>query len=492
MTPIVTLACFTLTFVFLRKVLPRLARHDLTFLGFNFAFLAILMNGSALIFLTVFLVISYALAAAAQRWKAIHIGFFIFPLVLIFAVFKKYYFPPLQPVYEHIPELIGLSYVIFRVLIIMLESRNTGKLVNPLSYLNYSVSMLTFMSGPIQRYREFSEDMKRFKTFTLDKKETLSALARFMGGVIKVIYLAAAAQGLQNYFMEARKWKTSMEDFDFVPMTFHDPLAFSEVLAPSLGFGLASLFYLVFLYFNFSGYTDMAIGLGRLLGFRLPENFKYPFAATSFLDFWTRWHISLSLWFRDYCFTPILKGMIKIGIKSPVIATLPAYFISFGLLGLWHGRTWPFILCGLMFAAASTANHSYRSVLKRVVTKETLTKLNESRFYQAFTSALTLFYISLAITGLWLPGDEFTSVWHSFSPAQAVLSFGLVIVCLAVCLYLGRAMLRRKEYAACACWVYGTIRRFNTPLWWGALAGLCLWTLLLPKPLDDPFVYFRF
>src|SRR5205085_2944886 len=132
----------------------------------------------------------------------------------------------------------------------------------------------------------------------------------------------------QDYFMLARLQGQTLTDLGGTVITLRGPFEKLGDLAPASGFGLAAFCYLIFLYLNFSGYTDMMIGLGRLLGFCLPENFDKPFAATSFLDFWKRWHISLSLWFRDYCFTPILKRMIKAGIKDPAVATLPAYFIS--------------------------------------------------------------------------------------------------------------------------------------------------------------------
>jgi D-alanyl-lipoteichoic acid acyltransferase DltB (MBOAT superfamily) len=129
--------------------------------------------------------------------------------------------------------------------------------------------------------------------------------------------------------------------------------------------------------------------------------------------------------------------MVKAGIKDPVLAALPAYFISFGLLGLWHGRTWPFILCGLMFAAGSVANHFYRSLLNQRVETTALERLDGNRLYRVFATSLTLFYISLAITGLWLPDATFTTVWHSFSVLQGAGAFTLIVFCLTCILYLG-------------------------------------------------------
>ncbi len=489
MTYIIILACLSLTFLGLQRVWPRIARNDLTLLALNSAFLVFLMHEPSLVFLAGFLAAGYSLALAARRWKNLGAGFFAALTIFLFAILKKYELLPLQPLYAHIPEILGLSYIIFRVLIIVFESRDTGKIPAPLPYLNYCISMFTFMAGPIQRYRDFSEDLQRSRTPLPDQKEILSSLARFMGGVLKVLYVAPVIQDAQNLFMKARLREDVFAPPDFMAEFFHDPLVLNEIITPALGFGVAAFIYLVYLYFDFSGYTDIVIGLGGAVGFRLPENFNKPFAAGSFLEFWTRWHISLSLWFRDYCFTPVLKRMIKLGIGDPVIATLPAYFISFGLLGVWHGRTWPFILCGLMFAAAATVNHFYRAVLKKSFPKETLSKLNDNAVYQALASALTFFYISLAITGLWLDGKEFQRVWHSFSAKDALFSFPIVVISIAACLYIGRAALQRS--AAFIQRASGWAAFFNKPLYWGIITGACLWAILLPKAAA-PFVYFRF
>jgi alginate O-acetyltransferase complex protein AlgI len=94
------------------------------------------------------------------------------------------------------------------------------------------------------------------------------------------------------------------------------------------------------LYFDFSGYSDMAIGLGRMLGFRLPENFNRPYSAVSMTDFWRRWHMSLSRWFRDYLYIPL--G----GNRGTVPRTYVNLFIVFLLTGLWHGANWTFLAWG--------------------------------------------------------------------------------------------------------------------------------------------------
>jgi D-alanyl-lipoteichoic acid acyltransferase DltB (MBOAT superfamily) len=273
-------------------------------------------------------------------------------------------------------------------------------------------------------------------------------LTRFINGVLKTVFLAPVMQGVQAYCMIAH--------LPMIGSVAGSGLEAANALTSPLGFWLAALSYLVFLYLNFSGYTDLVIGLGNLLGFRLPENFDRPFTATNFLDFWKHWHMSLSFWFRDYCFTPILKYFVKAGVKNPAIATLPAFFISFALLGVWHGRTWPFILCGLMLAAGATLNHCYRWALTEI-SAEGRNRLTQNRLYGAFTSALTFLYISIAIAGLWLSGPELGGLWRSFSPLQAGLSFGLITIGLGILFYCVRRLLQINAFEQA---VVGSIREF--------------------------------
>ena len=104
---------------------------------------------------------------------------------------------------------------------------------------------------------------------------------------------------------------------------------------------LGVLAYTLQIYFDFSGYSDMAIGLGRMIGFRLPENFDRPYSAVSVTDFWRRWHMSLSRWFRDYLYIPL--G----GNRGSSLATYRNLFIVFLLTGFWHGAAWTFVVWGL-------------------------------------------------------------------------------------------------------------------------------------------------
>jgi alginate O-acetyltransferase complex protein AlgI len=103
--------------------------------------------------------------------------------------------------------------------------------------------------------------------------------------------------------------------------------------------------YTLQLYFDFSGYSDMALGLGRMFGFRFPENFRYPYVATSVQDFWRRWHLSLSAWFRDYLYVPLGGNRVA---PARVYVNLVTVF---ALCGLWHGANWTFVVWGLFHGA---------------------------------------------------------------------------------------------------------------------------------------------
>lgn len=132
-----------------------------------------------------------------------------------------------------------------------------------------------------------------------------------------------------------------------------------DYLSPELAW-LGIICYTLQIFFDFSGYSDMAIGLGKMFGFHFPENFNYPYIARSMQDFWKRWHISLSTWFRDYLYFPL--G----GNKNGPRRTYVNLFIVFVLCGLWHGASWNYLIWGLL--------HGTFLVLERNILKEILIK----------------------------------------------------------------------------------------------------------------------
>jgi alginate O-acetyltransferase complex protein AlgI len=150
---------------------------------------------------------------------------------------------------------------------------------------------------------------------------------------------------------------------NFVDTTFQWPmhLQFIEAWCGAVGYALQ-------LYFDFSGYSEMAIGLGLMFGFLLPVNFNIPFAATSMIEYWKRWHITMTRFFRMYCYTPIAMAAHSMttkrkigGVSAFLLCTGTPTIVAFLASGLWHGAGWTFIVFGLVNGVALLVNHGWRA-----------------------------------------------------------------------------------------------------------------------------------
>ena len=173
------------------------------------------------------------------------------------------------------------------------------------------------IAGPIVRYSDVDEQLTNRKE-TVDK--FASGVQRFCAGLAKKVLLADTVYVLLGYY--------------------HDAFAFEQTV---LGAWLIVILYTFQIYFDFSGYSDMAIGLGRMLGFEFLENFNYPYRSKSITEFWRRWHISLSTWFREYVYIPLggnRRGKLR-QYRNIAVVWL--------LTGFWHGASWNFLLWGAYF-----------------------------------------------------------------------------------------------------------------------------------------------
>ena len=222
--------------------------------------------------------------------------------------------PPLRV--AKVPLPIGVSFVTFEALsyVIDVYRRDTRAARNPLHVAFYVSFFPHLIAGPILRFRDIAGQVAR-PTVTL--RELDGGVSRFINGLAKKMLLANPLGALADVVF---------------------------VLPPgSLGPAVAWLGVVVYalqIYFDFSGYSDMAIGLGHLFGFTLPENFRLPYASQSIKEFWRRWHISLSSWFRDYLFIPL--G----GSRDGAWRTYRNLLLVFLLCGFWHGASWNFVIWG--------------------------------------------------------------------------------------------------------------------------------------------------
>ena len=220
---------------------------------------------------------------------------------------------------------IGISFYTFQILSYVIDLyRHDVHVQKNYFYLTLYVSFFPqLIAGPIVRYQTIEDEI-------LHRKESLRDITegsrRFIIGLSKKVLLANTVANISVIIYEGSTaaWGTSI-------------------------YWIAAISYALQIYFDFSGYSDMAIGLGRILGFHFPENFRYPYCAGSITEFWRRWHISLGSWFRDYLYIPL--GGNRKGKGRQLLNILLVWLAT----GLWHGADWTFVLWGLLYAALLTA-----------------------------------------------------------------------------------------------------------------------------------------
>ncbi len=213
---------------------------------------------------------------------------------------------------------IGISFYIFQSLSYLIDVYRgvVAAQKNPLDLATYIAMFPQLIAGPIVRYSDIERQLK-VRTHSLERAAL--GLRRFVLGLAKKVLLANQLGALCATFAASNDKSV-------------------------LFYWLYAIAFTLQIYFDFSGYSDMAIGLGKLFGFDFPENFRYPYIAKSITDFWRRWHISLGTWFRDYVYIPL--GGNRVG-KARHLFNI---FVVWMLTGLWHGASWNFVIWGVFFA----------------------------------------------------------------------------------------------------------------------------------------------
>ena len=284
--------------------------------------------------------------------------------------------------------IVGLSYVLFRVLHLLIDAKQ-GELpgaIGPLRFFNYTCSFLCFTAGPIQRYTEHAANQDR--PLALTQGQVFRAFARLIRGFMKVGVFSA----IFSYLFDSMSGR--LLDATLTPSL---PLLCALAVA-------SAVFYTVYLYANFAGYMDIVIGVGALMGQDLPENFNRPFLARSFLDFWSRWHITLSDWFKTYLFNPLLTLLatrFTAPAAGPYLGVL-AFFVTFGVMGVWHGTTAVFVVYGLLMGAGASVNKLWQVVMTKRLGKKGYRALAEKTPAIYLARGLTFAYFALALSCLWL------------------------------------------------------------------------------------------
>jgi D-alanyl-lipoteichoic acid acyltransferase DltB (MBOAT superfamily) len=268
---------------------------------------------------------------------------------------------------------VGISYVAFRLSHMVLEVRN-GVVPMPTlwEHLSFGFFVPTLSVGPISRYSVFRQSLH-----APDRQQTPfgQSLLRILIGVTKYLFLATLVEQLS-----------------------YRGLLFDGHLHPWIDLPIAAVAFYLYLYLNFSGYCDMAIGAAGLIGIQVDENFNSPFLARNIQEFWTRWHITLSNYMRDTVFSPLSKALIRrLGPQAAPHAIAISIFAVFIAMGAWHGLSWSFLIYGAMHGAGVVSVHYYNLWLKRNLGKAGYAAYHRNPYIKAAGVAVTFVFMTCSL-----------------------------------------------------------------------------------------------
>ena len=357
-----------------------------------------------------FLLLGYVALLLLQRgWSRFMVGS-VLAVILAYIWLKKYPFLP-DASLPHYPYLtLGLSYIFFRVLHLLIETGDNCEYgrVGLGAYLLYTLNFTTFVSGPIQRYDEFAHDQFASMPIPLGVRTIGLQLERIVRGFFKVNVLA-----------------TLLHAFQQDALVQMNPL-FSREIRIYAAFRLAIL-YPFFLYANFSGYIDIVIALARLMRVRLPENFDRPFSASSFIDFWSRWHITLSTWLKTYVYNPLLIALMRRLSSSSLEPLLGVFcfFVTFFLVGIWHGRTSEFVVFGVLQGGGVAINKLWQLGMARVLGRKSYRALAARPAYIAAGRGLTYSWFAFTLFWFWADWSQIDRAFGALGVADWLIVWAM-------------------------------------------------------------------
>jgi alginate O-acetyltransferase complex protein AlgI len=353
---------------------------------------------------------------------------------------------------------IGISFFTFHHLSYVVDvyrhSRKAQR--SPVQFVTYIAMFPQLIAGPIVRYHEIAEQLADTNRPRL--ADFAEGFPRFAWGLTKKVVIADSVSPIADAVFGSSA---------------------SELSTQAVWVG--ALAYAVQIYFDFSGYSDMAIGLARMFGFRLPENFNRPYSATSITDFWRRWHMSLSRWFRDYVYIPL--G----GNRNGAFQTYRNLLIVFVLTGFWHGANWTFLVWGMyhgswLIIERLTGWEKRATSPVAVVFKRGFTFLLVVVGWVIFRSpnlpyALQYLERMFVPHGGQLPETVFAALTHY---RLFLLSLGLLVVLVPGSWVFGKILARRDV-------------RWTAPARW-LVSGVCApyAAIVVAAGTFSPFLYFQF
>ena len=347
---------------------------------------------------------------------------------------------------------LGISFYTFQALSYVIDVYR-GECTPQRSYLRVLLYICLFpqlVAGPIVKYHDIDEQIGG-RQASID--DVALGLRRFCVGLAKKVLIANTMASAADAL------------FGLSPSLISAPVAW-----------VAAISYLMQIYFDFSAYSDMAIGLGAMFGFRFLENFDYPYVSTSIKEFWRRWHISLSTWFKEYVYIPLggnRRGRLRAGFNKAIV---------FFLCGLWHGANWTFVVWGLV--------HGTFSLLEEVLPVRRLPKLAGHAYvllivtlsfviFRCETIAQAASYLAAMLTGWNASRASIIAVASELTPLYLT---ALVAACI------GASGLPKRLFDSATQRSEGTYAASLA----GSFCLLLLCLVALSSGTYNPFIYFRF
>lgn len=351
-------------------------KYYILFSSLVFCFLVYSKNINSLIYLVIFLIYEYMLIKVYLRLKiekncdrvSIFVILSLVPLVI------SRILPILEIDYKF--GFLGISYITFKVMQILVEIKdNMIKEVNFIDYLSFMIFFPTLSSGPIDRSRRFIKDIEK----TISKTE----------------YLDNLGKGIE-YILQGLVYKIILSQLIFDKINI-----ISEATYTTKNLTIYMYLYGFYLFFDFAGYSLMAVGVSKIFGIDTPMNFNKPFLAKDMKDFWNRWHMSLSHWFRDFVFSRLVFAMFKKKIfKSSLTTAMVAYIVNMTLMGVWHGINFSYLLYGLY--------HGIILAITEYFQKTKFYKNNKNKKWFEYSSIFITF--NLIMFGFFIFSEKFVYV----------------------------------------------------------------------------------
>jgi alginate O-acetyltransferase complex protein AlgI len=354
-----------------------------------------------------FLVFGYAALWLARRGSRFALPVLIVATLAVFFYLKRYSFVPHGLLLPMAYVTVGLSYVFFRVLHLIIDTGQGAieEPIGPIDYVNYTLNFTALIAGPIQSFQDWRDGQQgRPGLATIGWAGERIIVGCFKVMVVSSILDAVQAQARTELLAGLGPWGAAVQGAIVIAL------------------------YPIYLYFNFSGYVDVVIGAAQLMGLRMPENFDRPFVSASFIEFWSRWHITLSTWLKTYVYTPLMMSLMR-RFPAPGAAsalTVFAFFVTFFLVGAWHGQTSEFLFFGVLQGGGVAMNKLYQLQMTARLGRKGYRALGENALYVAVARGLTFAWF--AFTLLWFWSDWKTLARFSETLGAANIALALVAI----------------------------------------------------------------